>query len=67
MVLESESRPDGKTETDRTSDEGNGAVGELEDNGDHSGELVEMTSQSDVGGVGWFEEGGGQVGEEAIV
>ena len=59
MVLESESRPDGKTETDRTSDESNGAIGEFEDNGDRSGELGELTSQSDVGGVGWFEEGSG--------
>ena len=59
MVLESESRPDGKTETDRTLDVSNGAIGEFEDNGDRSGELGELTGQSDVGGVGWFEEGSG--------
>ena len=52
---------------DETSDEGNRASGEFKDNGDCSGELWEMTSQSDVGAVGWFEEGGGRVGQDAIV
>ena len=54
-------------ETNGTSDEGNGASGEFEDNGDHSGELKEMISQSDVGGVGRFEEGSGRVGQDAMV
>jgi len=39
-------------ETGETSDKGNGAKGEIEDNGECSGELGEMTSQSDVNGVG---------------
>ena len=63
----SESWPDGKTETGETLEEGNGAKGEIEENGECSGELGEMTSQSDVDGVGWFEEGGGRVGQDAIV
>ena len=57
----------GKTETSETSDKGNGAKGEIEDIGECSGELGEMTSQSDVDGVGQFEEGGGRVGQDAIV
>ena len=60
-------RADGKTETNGTSDVGNGASGEFKDNGDRSGELGEMTGQSDVGGVGRFEEGGGRVGKDAMV
>lgn len=38
-----------QTEMDETSDEGNGASGEFRDNGDRSGELGEMISQSDIG------------------
>ena len=38
-----------QTEMDETSDEGNGASGEFKDNGDRSGELGEMISQSDIG------------------
>ena len=48
-------------------DAGNGAKGEIEDNGECSGELGEITSQSDVDGGGRFEEGGGRVGQDAIV
>ena len=51
----------------KTSDKGNGANSEFEDNLDCSGELGEMAIQSDVGGVGRYEEGGGRVGQAAIV
>ena len=54
-------------ETDETLGKGNGASSEFEDNGDCSGELGEMASQSDVGSVGRCEEGGGRVGQAAIV
>ena len=54
-------------ETGETSDKGNGAGSEFEDNGDCSGELGDMASQSDVGGVERCEEGGGRVGQAAIV
>lgn len=45
----------------------NGASGEFKDNGVSPGELGERTSQSDIGGVGRCEEGGGQVGQDAMV
>ena len=53
--------------TSKTSDKGSGANSVFEDNGDCSGELGEMASQSNVGGVGRCEEGGGRVGQAAIV
>ena len=51
---------------DVTSDEGIGASGEFEESGDPSGELGEMISQSDVGGVGRFKEGSHRVGQDAM-
>lgn len=50
-----------------TRDEVNRVSSEFRDNGVSLGELGEMTSQSDVGGVEWFEEGFGRVRPDAMV
>lgn len=48
-------------------EEVNGTNVEFRDNGVSPGELGEVTSQSDVGGVEQFKKGGGRVGQDPKV